>query len=74
MQTIRSKIEHTCVVCGDQISVGDRVAIRRGQRICEECATAEEWIAHTLPRGKTPADACPHCWQIPSSSGHCECA
>jgi hypothetical protein len=30
-------------------------------------------IARTMPRGRTAADACPRCWQIPSSSGVCGC-
>lgn len=30
-------------------------------------------IARTLPRGKTAADKCGKCWQIPSSSGVCGC-
>lgn len=35
----------------------------------------EEWDEEpdVMPKGKTKADMCPHCFQIPASNGICGC-
>lgn len=59
--------------CGDRPD--EDLVVR--QRSEEDGLSAEDdprvTIARTLPRGKTAADKCPKCWQIPSSSGTCGC-
>jgi len=59
--------------CGDRPDSDLLPTVRSDEGLSVDEDDPSTVIARTLPRGKTAADACPRCWQIPSSSGTCGC-
>ena len=72
-----------CAACDDPIRPGDLCAYSDdlagyvGDACCggvSDTVTPERVTpARVMPRGRTVADACPECFQIPSNNGTCGC-
>lgn len=88
MRLFVARYAGTCGACFEPIEAGDEVGYSAENVLtCGECwrdgspavrvafpgveAPAPEAIP--LPRGKSVRDRCPRCFQIPSTSGNCEC-
>lgn len=59
--------------CGDKDDVDLTVHQRRDDGLTVDEDDPATTIARTMPRGKTAADACLRCFQIPASNGTCGC-
>lgn len=59
--------------CGDKDDADLVVVQRHDDSLSVDEDDAATVIARTLPRGKTAADRCGTCWQIPANNGTCGC-
>ena len=88
MRSFAARYRGTCGACFEPIDIGDEVGYSsEGVLVDMECLAAgaiaspvhprgdeaPDIEATTLPRGRTIADRCDGCFQVPASSGSCGC-
>lgn len=59
--------------CGDRDDAELTVNQRGDDSLSVDDEDPAVTIARTMPRGRTAADRCGKCWQIPASNGTCGC-